>query len=223
MSSSSVETVYFDVEEEIQSPLKLIRERFKINKFIPNQRESIEAALNNEDMLLVLPSGPLRNLCYIAPVSVSRCMTIVIVPSSLYLMEQDDYYLQTYRIPYLFITRTATYKNHWISCEQFENKQELVSLLYMTYHEFIRCKQVIKEHYNNKLIHRFVVDEAHCASQWRHEFHFGFLRVVETLKQQFPRTHITAITAIPNERIHIDIINTLHIPQCRIFKKSILL
>lgn len=244
MSSSSVETVYFDALEdapflntEIVTPtpttntLNRIKEKFKLTRFIPNQRESIEAAINGDNILLILPSGPLRNTCYIAPASESQKTTIVIVPSLLYLTQQDDYYLSTYNIPYIFTSKTTSYKSHWMSCDQLESyclncirqKKTLASLIYMTCHEFTRLKTTLTTLDKHSQIDRFIVDEAHCISQWGTDFQFAYLRFAETLKRQFPYIPVTAITAIPNERIHIDIMHTLCMMTCQVFKKSILL
>lgn len=93
----------------------------------------------------------------------------------------------------------------------------------MTFNDFIKCKFKIQSIHKENLLGRFVIDHVHCISQWGDDFYFGYLRATEELKTDYPNIPITALTAIPNERIHLDIIHNLHLKNCKIFKKSILL
>ncbi|KAG2203506.1 hypothetical protein INT47_008233 [Mucor saturninus] len=87
--------------EEIQTLLQAV---FNINHFLPNQYEAIDAAMNGNDIFLVFPKGEQRNICYQIPVlyHFPKLTNIVIVPDSLYLLQQDDHNLSVHNIPTLF-------------------------------------------------------------------------------------------------------------------------
>lgn len=213
--------------EEIES---VLHQHFHLKDFIPNQYEAITAALDQENIFLVLPSGPPRNLCYQFPIFFqqpqSNSITIILVPTLLYLLQQDDHVMGLHRIPTIFVSKSkSTYKKNWIPRQQLNVKSiKDTKLIYITYDDFSSCKNTIKQFHDKKLISRFIIDEAHCISQWGTDFHFKYLRIAEYITATWPSIPITALTAIPNERIHLDIMNNLSITNtCKIFKKSILL
>ncbi|GAA5802507.1 hypothetical protein HPULCUR_007972 [Helicostylum pulchrum] len=201
---------------------------FRTREFIPNQYEAVSAALDNQDMLVVLPTGPPRNICFQLPILFHhiKLTTIVIVPTYINLLEHDDHYTLYHNIPTAFIKNSKkNYKPNWISTRELEYSViKSYQLVYMTYTDFTKSRYIVDQLVNENLLTRIVIDEAQCISQWGTEFHFGFLRTAEQLKAIYPTVPITALTAISNERIQLDIMNNLSIfGACKIFNKSILL
>ena len=201
---------------------------FKFKAFIPNQFEAIHAALQQQDIFILLPSGPPRNLCYQLPILIQdpKAVTVVLVPSPTHLSKKDDYTLNYHHIPSLFVCKSkkATHKKNWQHRSQL-SMDTLVRtrLLYMTFEDFTHCRLQIQTLYQQRMLARFIIDEAHCISQWGTDCHFGYLRATEKLKSDYPGVPITALTAISNHRIHLDIIRILQLKNCQLFKKSILL
>jgi superfamily II DNA helicase RecQ len=209
--------------EEIES---ILLDKFRLRGFIPNQYEAITATMDEQDILVVLPSGSSRNVCYQLPILFQhpKLITVVLVPSPIDLLEKDDHTIETHEIPTLFVCKSKkTYKKNWISRSELTlDVLKQTQLIYMTFNDFGKCKKIIQSIYKSNLLSRFIIDQVHCISQWGDDFYFGYLRTTEDLKETYASIPITALTAIPNERIHLDIIHQLKLKQCKIFKKSIL-
>lgn len=241
-SSSSTQVPSLTRESLIKKALKC---SFNLETFIPNQLEAISAAADRKDVFLVLPSGPLRNLCYQAPVLValeleqdvgSRSnITIIIVSTPNFLLDHRNLCCSN-KLSILKVSkrphpREESHGNcSWLTRDQLYHQlflnddDSLPLLLYFTYDEFSKSKYIIQTLYEQNRIARFVIDESHCLSQWGTDFHFGYLRAIESLRPDYPNIPITVMTGIPNSRIHIDIMNSLQIQStCHLFKKSIFL
>jgi bloom syndrome protein len=263
----SEETIYFDAPDSwnsdpessfIQAPKdavsltsenlikNILKHSFNLETFIPNQLDAITATMDGKDVFLVLPSGPLRNICYQAPAIVafeqqkqaigSHCsnITIVIVSSTAFLLDHNSLCcsnklsIQKVTKNPFSIEKTRT-NDAWILRDQLyqelitnNNSNPLPLILYFTYDDLSKSKSTIQALYEQNRIARFVIDEAHCISQWGTDFHFGYLRATENLRPDYPSIPIMVMTGIPNQRIQIDIMNSLHIQNtCQLFKKSI--
>ncbi|KAL0143714.1 hypothetical protein V8B55DRAFT_1479966 [Mucor lusitanicus] len=254
-------TVYFDAandwESEISAPAtvietdhnssisshipqqQMIEERlplFNQKAFIPNQLESIYADLNKQDILLVMPSGPARDMCYLLPSTLqkpsSHLITIVIVASYASLQEKDaNPSYNSDHVQSAFVSRFRVSKRHWISPSRFRRTILDTTLLrkstifLLTFDGFSRYRSEIQHLHQCNRLARIVLEDAHCFSQWGTDFHFGYLKIAEKLRGMYANTPITALTAISNERVLADIMNSLHMPESttRVFKRSILL
>jgi superfamily II DNA helicase RecQ len=262
--SLSQDTVYFDALDSwnsdpesslIQSPKiesqtsenlihNTLKYTFNQETFIPNQMEAISAAMEGKDVFLVLPSGPLRNICYQAPIiaafeqqQVIGSITIVIVSSLASLIYHKSLCssdkLSIQKVIKSYPLEETWTDDAWVLRDQLyaqlivansSSKNSLPLLLYFTYDDFSKSKLTIQTLYQQNRIARFVIDEAHCLSQWGTDFHFGYLRATENLRPDYPNIPITVMTGIPNQRIQLDIMNSLHIQNTsHIFKKSIFL
>lgn len=212
-------------KEEIAT---LMAATFNVNHFLPNQYEAISAALDGHDVFVVLPKGEQRNMCYQLPVLFQhpKLTTIIIVPTLFYLLQQDNHNMDRHQIPTAFINKSKdSFKRNWIPLHGLDTCiLRKMGIVYMTFDTFSKSSWIIQELYQQNLLARIVIDEAHCLSQWAPEFIFGFLRITENLKSMYPNVPITAFTAISNERVHIDIMHKLSIQNtCKIFKRSIFL
>ncbi|KAL9544238.1 hypothetical protein MBANPS3_007725 [Mucor bainieri] len=261
LRTMSEDTMYFDAandwESEISAPAtaidtdyssnisshsipqqRTIEERlllFNQKTFIPNQLESIYADLKKQDILLVMPSGPARDMCYLLPSTLvqtpSHLITIVIATSYASLLEKDTN--PTYNSDHVksaFVSRFQVTREHWIPLSQFQQAildttthKSMIFLL--AFEDFSKCKAAIQHLHQCNRLARIVLEDAHCFSQWGTDFHFGYLKIAEKLRGMCPNTPITALTAISNERVLADIMNNLQMPESttRVFKRSILL
>ncbi|CAO3633766.1 unnamed protein product [Mucor hiemalis] len=216
--------------EQIESVLK---EKFKLKGFIPNQYDAITAAIDQNDVFILLPAGPSRNLCFQLPVFFQEqqpLVTIILAPALIHLLEKDDHTMEIHNIPTLFVTNSKkTHKKNWISRSQLTlTAIRGTQLLFLTCNDFCKCESsIIQAMYKDGLIARFVIDEAHCVSQWMgsDDFNFGYSKSTQNLRRRYPNIPLTALTAISNERTHLDIIHHLglQVKDCKIYKKSILL
>ncbi|CAO0797999.1 unnamed protein product [Mucor circinelloides] len=260
LRTMSEDTVYFDAANEWDSEIsipttaiesdynsnissnipqqRIIEERlslFNQKAFIPNQLEYIHADLRKQDIVLVMPSGPARDMCYLLPLTLqkhSHLITIVLVTSYASLQEKDaNLSFNSDYIQSAFVSRLRVSRRGWMPSLQF--RQAILdtavvpkSMVYLlSFDDFHKCKSSIKQMHQCNRLARIVLEDAHCFSQWGTEFHFGYLKIAEKLRSMYPNTPITALTAISNERVLADIMNSLQLPEgsTRVFKRSILL
>ncbi|KAI8063412.1 uncharacterized protein B0P05DRAFT_239820 [Gilbertella persicaria] len=222
--SSSDMTIYYDAQTEwdsLESQVEsLFKSKFYDCPFVPNQLESMIAAIDGHDVFLVLPLGPLRHVCYQLPaVYQAQKTTVVIVPTLVFL---QDYPLNTEAI---FVSDID--KKGYVPLDQLEHRlfHDPPRLLYITHHDFRLSKQLMYDLYRRNRLARFVIEEAHCISPWwtTDDFSLHYSRLAQSLRETYVSLPITALTAIPNTRIQHDILTRLGMHDCRIFKKSILL
>ncbi|KAG1322807.1 hypothetical protein G6F62_010033 [Rhizopus arrhizus] len=211
----SPETVYYDASECFDSSddmlLDTLQSVFGISEWIPNQYESITSALANQDILIILPSGQPRHLCYQLPALLQPSLTLVMMPRLVYVEHSS--------IPTLFFLDQSSDMAQTVSARDLSSKTEKdIRLIYMTYSHFLQHRSVFQSIRHR--VGRLVLDDAHCLSQWHPLGHPRYVKAVEHLKEDFPKIPITALTAIANERVQMDLVSFLGIHK--IYKKSIL-
>ena len=97
-----------------------------------------------------------------------------------------------------------------------------VKFIFITPEKFSKSPSTLKLLYNlyqNGLISRFVIDEAHCLSQWGREFRPDYMNLVY-LRKRYPNVPISAITATATNKVRDDIINILGLRECLFFRSS---
>ncbi|GAN09853.1 hypothetical protein MAM1_0298d09386 [Mucor ambiguus] len=236
VAATAIESDYTSISSDI-SQQQMIESRlalFNQKEFLPNQLESIYADFKRQDILLVMPCGPARDMCYLLPSTLqksSHLITIVIVTSYASLQEKDaNPSYNSDHVQSAFVSRFKVSKRHWIPSSQFQQAILDTTIpkpmtLLLTFGDFSKCKSVIQHLHQCNRLARIVLEDAHCFSQWGTDFHFGYLKIAAKLKDMYPNTPITALTAISNERVLADIMNSLHMPESttRVLKRSILL
>lgn len=80
----------------------------------------------------------------------------------------------------------------------------------------MQTREVLKDLYNNEMLARFVIDEAHCVSSWGHDFRKDYASL-NVLKDEFAEVPIVALTATARKKVADDTIKILNIPHCKRF------
>ena len=204
-----------------------LKDRFHLRGFRPNQLEAINATLAGKDAFVLMPTGGGKSLCYQLPSIISsgktQGVTVVISPLLSLMQDQVDH-LQKLKIQALLINSeiSAEHRKLVMGCLREREPQKFCQLLYIT-PEMINKSQamisIFRDLYQRDRLARIVIDEAHCVSQWGHDFRPDYKQLGE-IRQQFKGVPVIALTATATENVKIDVIHNLGIQNCEVFTQS---
>lgn len=188
-----------------QQKYKVLKDYFGHDSFRNLQEEAIDTILSGRDLLMVLPTGGGKSLCYQLPALVLSGVTIVISPL-LALMHDQVQALKAMDIKAAMLSSMQTEAEAKAVYRELFSGQ--LKLLYVS-PERLSTDSFIQTMHELPLSY-FVIDEAHCVSEWGHEFRENYRRL-NLLKSNFPNTPIAAFTATATHKVATDIINNLNL------------
>ncbi|GAB4525183.1 MAG: DNA helicase RecQ [Pleurocapsa sp.] len=182
---------------------------FGYDSFRPGQKKIIEAALNNQDLLTIMPTGGGKSLCFQLPALLREGVTIVVSPLIALMQDQVDA-LRDNGIGATFLNSTLDYQER--RSRQLAILQNKIKLLY------VAPERLLNERFGEYLeliqqkvgIAALAIDEAHCVSEWGHDFRPEY-RKLKILRQRYPQIPIQALTATATQRVRTDIIQQLNL------------
>ena len=180
-----------------------LKHYFGHSTFRPLQEDVIDAIVNKEDVLMILPTGGGKSLCYQLPTLLMEGITVVVSPL-LALMHDQVVALKANDISAAMLSSMQTLVESQEIEEQLRRGE--IKLLYV-------APERLTNAYFLNLLHQlpinfFVIDEAHCVSEWGHEFRENYRRL-SLLKEQFSTTPIAAFTATATHAVEQDIATNL--------------
>ena len=185
------------------SPASVLKGTFGYDTFRPLQQEVIENVLARKDTLAVMPTGGGKSLCYQIPSLIFEGLTVVVSPL-ISLMKDQVEQLRAYGVPSLFINSTLSPQAYQESMEHVRRGE--VKLLYVAPETLLT--QRILSLPDSVQVDCLTIDEAHCISEWGHDFRPEYRQLVE-VRKRFPKAVCLALTATATSRVRQDIRNTL--------------
>ncbi|MEL6556384.1 MAG: DNA helicase RecQ [Cyanobacteria bacterium J06621_11] len=195
-----------------------LKHHFGHDQFRFDQRPIIEKVLKNKDVLVVMPTGGGKSLCYQLPALLRPGVTIVISPL-IALMQDQVNALQDNGIEATFLNSTLTFDE--IKSRQKDLLAGNIKLLYIAPERlFTPSFSDLLEQLGQKVgISTFAIDEAHCVSEWGHDFRPEYRQLFQ-LKQRYPQIPIIALTATATQRVRADIVQQLRLNDPAIYVSS---
>ncbi len=192
---------------------KILFETFGYTNFREPQKEIIKSILQGEDVLAILPTGAGKSICYQLPSILLEGLTIVISPLISLMNDQVNQIKD--KIPSAYLNSFQTYSEQQkVSAKILEGK---IKLLYTSPEKFIT--ETFREFIRKVKVSLIAVDEAHCISQWGHDFRPSYLKIVDVF-ELIPRCPVAAFTATATPEVRADIIKRLNLRTPRIFVKG---
>jgi ATP-dependent DNA helicase RecQ len=201
-------------EPELDDAQRLLQQVFGHNEFRPMQREIIHKVLQKQDSLVVMPTGSGKSICYQLPAIMFSGLTVVVSPL-ISLMQDQVQQLRQFGISAEFLNSTLPYHEHLHIADRI--RAGLVKLLYAAPETLLRPETMLL--LQNCRVDCFTIDEAHCISQWGHDFRPEYRQLL-TLLERLPHATCLAVTATATERVRQDIKQTLHIRDADEFVAS---
>ena len=182
---------------ELENILKSV---FGFEGFRPNQEKIIKSILGNKDVFAVMPTGGGKSLCFQLPAKMMEGTTVVISPLISLMKDQVDAAREN-GISAAFMN--SSQDNQEISEVYRSLKNNSLSLLYIAPERFAMPNFL--ETLRTVPISLFAIDEAHCISEWGHDFRPDYLNLA-VIPGMFPDTPIAAFTATATQKVQEDII-----------------
>jgi len=187
-----------------------LKRHFGYDEFRPLQEEIIRDALAGRDVFVLMPTGGGKSLCFQLPALMRDGLTIVVSPLISLMKDQVDA-LQTSGIPATFLNSTLE-RQEAIARGRGLHRGDY-RMLYVAPERLML--ETFLERALNWNIAQIAIDEAHCISEWGHDFRPEY-RELKKLRQHFPDVPVMALTATATERVRGDIVKQLQLrdPRC---------
>lgn len=185
-------------------PLDILQKYYGYTSFRKGQENIIKSIINKEDVLAIMPTGGGKSICYQVPALCLDGMTIVISPLISLMKDQVDA-LKTMGVKALLINSSLSNSEYSKVLEDIENDECKIIYIAPERLDNLEFVNIIR----GKNISQVAIDEAHCVSQWGHDFRVSYKKIPHFINKLEKRPIVTAFTATASNEVREDIINIL--------------
>jgi ATP-dependent DNA helicase RecQ len=192
--------------------LLALQKYYGYKEFRASQKDVIDSILSRKDTLAIMPTGGGKSICYQIPAMLFDGLTIVISPLISLMKDQVDNIVDL-GINAAYINSSLSYKSILSIIEQLKSGQ--IKLLYLAperleAEDFCELMKTLK-------ISQVAIDEAHCVSQWGHDFRTSYRYIPKFINMLSQRPLVTAFTATATEEVREDIIKLIGLNNPQVF------
>jgi ATP-dependent DNA helicase RecQ len=196
------------------TPASILKDTFGYDTFLPLQSEVIQNVLAGRDTLAVMPTGGGKSLCYQIPALLLDGLTVVVSPL-IALMKDQVEQLRANGVPAVFLNSSLSAQIYQENMEWVRNGS--VKLLYVAPETLLTPR--IFSLLSSLKISLLTIDEAHCISEWGHDFRPEYRQLID-VRQRYPQATCLALTATATPRVRKDIKKSLNFSESNEFVAS---
>ncbi|XP_068326025.1 ATP-dependent DNA helicase Q-like 2 isoform X2 [Pyrus communis] len=178
--------------------------------------------MSGRDVLVIMAAGGGKSLCYQLPAILRDGVALVVSPL-LSLIQDQVMGLSALGIPAHMLTSTTNKEEEKSIYKSLEKGEGDLKILYVTPEKISKSKRFmskLEKCHNAGRLSLISIDEAHCCSQWGHDFRPDY-KSLGILKTQFPKVPVIALTATATQKVQSDLMEMLHIPRCVKFVSTV--
>ncbi|TQV73027.1 DNA helicase RecQ [Aliikangiella marina] len=198
----------------MQQAKKILREVFGYQEFRLHQEEIISALASGKDVFALMPTGGGKSLCYQLPALLREGVGVVISPL-IALMQDQVEALKILGVKAAYLNSTLSHQQ--INLLEADLRNGKIDLLYIAPERLLKSKTI--DFLSSIQVSLFAIDEAHCVSQWGHDFRPEYQQL-SMLANHFPEVPRIALTATADQRTREEIIQQLGLSSARQFVNS---
>lgn len=187
-------------------PLDVLHKYYGYTSFRKGQENIITSIINKEDVLAIMPTGGGKSICYQVPALCLDGITIVISPLISLMKDQVDA-LKTMGVKARLINSSLSNSEYNEALEEIENDECKIIYIAPERLDSMDFVNIIR----GKNISQVAIDEAHCVSQWGHDFRVSYKKIPYFINRLDKRPIVTAFTATASNEVREDIINILNL------------
>ena len=198
------------------NPELVLSSVFGYKNFRPLQEAVINSVLAKKDTLVIMPTGGGKSLCYQIPALILKGITIVVSPL-ISLMSNQVASLEKHGVHSVFLNSSLEWKEYLKAVDEI--KKGFVKIIYVSPEGLAtsRIRDLLNE--GNLEVSCITIDEAHCVSEWGHDFRPDYMEIF-SVRKLFPKATMIALTATATEQVKKDIIKNLGLKKPEIFTTS---
>ena len=217
-TSKKVSLIQAENYEHSYNVHKYLLEYFGFDKFKGTQEQAINSLLSGKDTFVIMPTGGGKSLCYQLPALMMEGCAIIVSPLIALMKNQVDLvrgYSEKDHVAHFLNSSLTKVQQREVKSDLIEGKTKLLYVAPETL-----TKQENLEFFSDLKISFFAVDEAHCISEWGHDFRPEYRRLKEMMAVINPNIAIIALTATATPKVQSDILKNLGLRNPSIFISS---
>ena len=187
-------------------PLDILTKYYGYTSFRRGQEDIINSIINRNDVLAIMPTGGGKSICYQVPALLLDGITLVISPLISLMKDQVDA-LKTMGINATYINSSLSSKDFNEILENIRNDEYKIIYVAPERLDSYEFTNLVKD----KNVSQIAVDEAHCVSQWGHDFRVSYTKIYSFIESLISRPVVTAFTATASQEVREDIITSLRL------------